>query len=183
MMPNYRIDREWSDQFIPRIKTLVGPLLLQPSSLQIDRTEAADLIILVAKDLRIAARVRRAGYAAQYPWQFTVRSFRESGEKTELSKIIDGWGDWFFYGHHWAGREPDRNGPEIRPWWLIDLHAFRAALIRDRKELLIKTGTMENGDGTSFRWFDIRSFPKNILIETSHKNEWIELWSSRASTA
>jgi hypothetical protein len=57
-MTAYRRDRAWSDAFIPAIKKIVGPYLLEPSSFEIDAQQATDLIVLLARDLRIAARVR-----------------------------------------------------------------------------------------------------------------------------
>ena len=58
-----------------------------------------DLVILKARSMAIGVRVRRPGYAERFPGQFTIRSHRESGAKTELRKIVEGWGDWLFYGH------------------------------------------------------------------------------------
>ncbi len=58
------------------------------------------------------------------PYQITVRSRLPSGAETELSKIVNGKGDWLFYGHANACQTG------IGLWWLIDLRAFRAGLIR-----------------------------------------------------
>ena len=108
--------------------------------------------MLDARDMRVAARVRRPGYADRYPYEFTIRSRLPSGSETELSKIVNGAGDWMFYGHASAcGQGFDR-------WWLIDLRAFRAALIRQGPQGL-RWGNKTNADGTRFTWFDVRSFP------------------------
>lgn len=162
-MNKYYDDRKWSDIMIPQIKTIVGPCLLESASFENDAKQATDLIILNARDKRIAARVRRVGYAEKYPFEFTIRSHRETGSSTELEKIINGFGDWLFYGH------ADCND-QINFWWLINLSAFRAALIRDRNFKQIKFHKKANGDGTHFYAFDLRSFPKNpsILISSSH---------------
>jgi hypothetical protein len=137
-----------SDRYIPRIKSIVGPRLLSVTPDEIDCKQAADLMIFAARDMRIAARVRRPGFAAKYAYQFTIRSLRDSGAETELSKIMAGWGDWFFYGH--AAGHLD----EIPLWWLIDLGEFRSAMI-DPTGLV--HGVTPNGDGTHFAWFDVRS--------------------------
>lgn len=150
---SYQHDRAWSDRYIPQLRTLIGPYLLAPSSLEQDTKEAADLVVLRARDLTIACRVRRPGYAMDFPNQFTIRSKRSSGVTTEFEKIIDGWGDWFFYGHATS------TFPEIKPWWLIDLSSFRSHLIRRTSRTAIKTDELPNGDGTYFRWFQIESFP------------------------
>ena len=116
--------------------------------------EATDLMMLDARDMRVAARVRRPGYSQRYPFQFTIRSAVASGRQTELSKIVNGNGDWMFYGHSNADQS------RLDAWWLIDLRAFRAGLIRNRlNERQIVMGDQRNPDGTRFKWFDVRSFP------------------------
>ena len=147
---SYGEDRQWSDRFIPRIREIVGPHLLVPSSFEEDTERAADLVILRARDMTIACRVRRHGYLARYPGQFTIRCQRDSGAATELEKIVNGWGDWMFYGHSNASEDG------IERWWLLDLAAWRAHMIRDKGT--IKMGKQPNGDGTYFAWFEIGSF-------------------------
>jgi hypothetical protein len=67
---------------------------------------------------------------------------------------VNGKGDWMFYGH----ANPNQTG--IGHWWIIDLKAFRAALIRQANNgSPICMGDQANPDGTCFKWFDIRSFP------------------------
>ena len=68
-----------------------GPLNVAPEPM--DRLQATDLVMLDARDMRIAARVRRPGYFQRYPHQFTIRSSLPSGGETELSKIVNGKGD------------------------------------------------------------------------------------------
>ncbi|WP_306114209.1 MULTISPECIES: hypothetical protein [unclassified Roseovarius] len=152
-MNHYSINRNWSDQFLPQIKRIVGSHLLETSPDPLDWHQATDLLMLDARDMRIAARVRRPGYATQYPHQFTIRSRVASGAETELSKIVNGKGDWLFYGHANAAQTA------IESWYLIDLRAFRAGLIRQGSDGLV-WGNKTNADGTRFTWFDIRSFPE-----------------------
>lgn len=161
-MGAYQSDREWSDRFIPAIRQIVGPRLLVPSPFDVDTKEAADLIVLKAKDMTVAARVRRAGYADRYPYEFTIRSKRDSGAKTELAKLLEGWGDWFLYGHEGGNCALSR-------WWLIDLHEWRERLLRAGF-----TGSWgglaqqkSNGDGTAFFAFDLRKFTPSILVAGS----------------
>lgn len=153
---SYSRDRQWSETFIPAIRQIVGPLLLEAAPIELDVAEATDLIVLRARDMRIAARMRHSGYFTSYGAQFTIRCQRDTGAKTELAKVVDGWGDWLFYGH------ASDDDSSIEHWMLIDLSAFRAALIRsnmnsDSNNKII-TGRVPNGDGTYFAWFDIRSF-------------------------
>jgi hypothetical protein len=162
---SYARDREWSDRYIPAISTIVGPRLLVPAPFEVDAKQATDLIVLRARDMTIAARVRRHGFADRYPYEFTIRSRRDNGTKTELSKIVDGWADWMFYGH--AARE----GDGFDRWFLVDLHALRAAFIRDgmKAESEIKWEEKSNGDGTHFVALDLRSFRPSILVASSHE--------------
>lgn len=166
-MSGYSSDRAWSDVMIPQIKQIVGPFLLQPASFDADARQATDLIVLTARDMRIAARIRRPGYSDKYPFEFTIRAKRDSGVETELSKIVNGWGDWMFYGH------ADKSN-WIERWWLIDLHAFRAGLIRSAMNgAPVKCHDKANGDGTYFKAFDLRSFPAHppIIVGSSHPLE------------
>jgi hypothetical protein len=151
---SYQRDREWSDRFIPHIKKIVGPLLLEEAPVDLDRTQATDLIVFRARDLRIAARIRRPGFFPQFGAEFTLRCARDNGVKTELAKVIEGWGDWFLYGHS------DSAEACVEHWMTVDLSAFRAALIRANMngDTRLVYDTKPNGDGTSFRAFDVRSF-------------------------
>ena len=156
----YEGDRRWSDKYIPQIKQIVGPLLLQEAPFEVDTKEATDLICLSGRNMAIACRLRTPGYAERYPWEFTIRSRRPSGVKTELQKIIDGWCDIGFYGHV----EEDRIGR----WFVFSFDVFRANLIQHKADL--KYELQGNYDGSSqFIGFDIRSFTPDILISSSHE--------------
>lgn len=158
-MSGYSEDRTWSDHFIPEIKRIVGPYLLIESPIEVDQKQAADLITLKARDLTIACRVRRRysptglDYLDKYGDEFTIRLKRDSGAKTEMEKIVDGWGDWMFYA---IARSNDHKDGIAR-WSLIDLVSWRAHMIRRDKR--IRRGESPNGDGTYFAWFDMLSFP------------------------
>ena len=144
---------------------MVGPHLLGETSFEVDATEATDLIVLLARDIRIGCRLRRPGYADAYPYEFTLRSWLRGGAKTELAKITDGWGDWLFYGH--AADEP---GAQLARWFLVDLHAWRAQQIRS-KQRAGHPAMQVNRDGvTAFTAFDLRRFGNEppILVASSH---------------
>ena len=153
-MNNYTEQREWSDRFIPEICALVGPYLLKPASFELDTQEATDLIILTARDMRIAARIRKPGYE----WadsEFTIRYWLPSCVKTELQKVKEGWGDWMFYGH----ANPSGG---IRIWHLLDLHVFRDQM--NHRPDSVKWSEQKNGDGSKFIAFSISSFPSSMVV-------------------
>lgn len=170
-MNGFRKDYDWQFAYLEAAKRIIGPLLLEPSPFELDAKEATDMLVLTARDMRIACRIRRARYANQYPWEFTFRSRRDTGAETELSKVIKGFGDWFFYG--FAAHD---ELPSLARWALINLHHWRAHMINDGiaravgQSNLIRQGQKPNGDGTYFQWFDIRSFPADppILVASSH---------------
>ncbi|ABL68506.1 hypothetical protein [Paracoccus denitrificans] len=73
--------------------------------------------------------------------------------------MVNGEGDWLFYGH------ANTAGTGFDLWWLLDLRAFRAGLIRHAPNgYPISSGDRMNMDGTCFKRFDIRSFPKELPL-------------------
>lgn len=166
----YREDRAWSDKYIPTIKKIVAPHLLVEAPAFVDMKHATDLIVMKAKGIMLACRIRRPGYAEKYPYQFTLRVHRDNGVETEFVKIASGWADWMFYGHAISA---DSTG--ISPWYLIDLNIFRRQLITEesrrmvRRERGMSYGHESNHDGTHFVWFDLRYFAPSpcVLIASS----------------
>ena len=61
-MNAYLTNRNWSDRFLPEIKRLVGKHLLEIAPDPFGHFQATDLMMLEARDMRIAARIRRPGY-------------------------------------------------------------------------------------------------------------------------
>ena len=162
---SYAVDRPWSDRHLSTVRTLVGPHLLINAPLERDKREATDLIVLLARNMTIAVRLRRrsAGYWRTFGDQFTIRCERDSGTMTELAKIVNGWGNWLFYGH-----ANDLFG--VYPWMLVNLNSLRALFIR-KPDLLhrpdgIRSGRKSNGDGTHFMWFATSQLPADVIIAT-----------------
>lgn len=155
----YKEDRKWSDKHLPRVRQIVGPKLLVDSPKKIDCEEAGDLVIQ-GRELRIGVRIRRHEHLDDYGHQFTIRAHRDNNYDTEIDKLIDGKGDLFFYGFSSKSGPPD-----LEKWILIDLDAFRAQLLRNKGRKKISTGFVPNGDGTGFRWFNIRSLEKGVIID------------------
>ena len=106
--------------------------------------------------------VRTPGYVqrADYANEFTIRARRDSGAKTELAKVLEGWGDYLFYGH-------GDGAAGFTAWMLGDLRVFR--LWFNRRVVLMPAGDMpgkpfQNGDGTHFRSFKIDELPEGFVI-------------------
>jgi hypothetical protein len=157
----HKDNRAWSDRFIPAIKRRVGPILLTESTFNVDTRQATDLVVIKAQGVMIASRMRRYGYADRYPYEFTVRSRLGSGRETELSKMLNGYADWMFYGH------ANQDETDIGLWMLIDLNVWRGELLRrgyQQNGWSDLAKQKDCGDGTVFFAFDIRKFPEKMLI-------------------
>ena len=158
----YEEDKRQSDLYVPEIKSILGRYLVGVATTEQDQHEATDLIVLKVRQLRVACRVRNEKYLAKYGKQFTIRSERLlSGNKTELEKIKEGWGDWFFYGF----------GDKVRllQWFIGDLRIFRQWLSTPFGKPLAKK---RNHDFTSdFQAFELEKMPAEFLIGAS----WWEL--------
>ena len=112
-------DKRWSDKFIPQIKSILGGYLIGEASQEEDTLRNTDLVVLQMEAKRIGCRVRRHQFAEDYSDEFTIRAGRPSGNETELSKVVSGWGDYFFYGF------ADTSESRLAAWLLGDLYVFR----------------------------------------------------------
>lgn len=148
---------KWSARFIPQIRAIVGQYLLVQAPLEIDRTEATDLMLFTAADMRIAARVRRARYAVSFPHDFTLSASTRNGSPSEYDKIAEGFADWMFYGF----AETDNGRPVFAGWYLIDLHKWRAAFVRGVAGKSVRRTNPH--DKREFIAYDVRTFP-DLLI-------------------
>lgn len=143
-------ERDWaySDGFLPHAKRIIGEQLMVAAPMEIDTKEASDLIYLVSGRGDVAFRVRRPQYMQKFPFDITFRAQRAGFDETELDKLFDGHARWMLYGF---GSE---DGQTLARWYLLDLNAWRAAMLRG----VVKRdrNITNNGDGTGFIYFDVR---------------------------
>src|SRR5205807_5254643 len=110
LMRFYHDDHDWEIKQAPTVQLVIQSLLVRPATFRIDTKQATDFIVVRVEGgerngqpvSAIASRVRRPGFFYDrrgYGLQFTIRSWRNNGAETELSKIDKGFGDWLFYGH------------------------------------------------------------------------------------
>lgn len=159
-------NKKWADRFIPEIKQILGAHLIGQASVEEDRLHATDLIMLNMKPHRIACRIRRSEYLAKYGGEFTIRSKVESGNSTELAKIVEGgWADYLFYGF---ADEPEL---KLDSWFLGDLNLFRLWFVRQCVSTFRAPGeTRTNADGlSSFRIFKISDLPEGFVVYRKEK--------------
>lgn len=145
MSTDWKTDKRWSDKFLTDIKRILGECLITEPPICEDSEHNTDLIVLKFDSVRIACRVRKHKYAEKYGDEFTIRKSRPNGHKSELTKIIEGWGDYLFYGFS------DELETCIDKWKLIDLKAVRLFINRS---LVTLKGSLpglskDNHDGSS----------------------------------
>jgi hypothetical protein len=142
-MNEWKTDKERTDKFLPQIKRILGEQLIQEAPVEEDRDRNTDLVVLRLNAIRIGCRIRKSEYHKKYPGEITIRAWRPSSNKTELQKIIEGWGDYFFYGFE------DCCGNYVEHWVLGNLNAFRAFHSRCLAERNYKWRMLGNSDKSS----------------------------------
>lgn len=166
-MTGWERDKAWSDRFLPEIKALLGIYLIGEPPVEEDQQRNTDLVVLKLDAIRVACRIRTHEYW-KFNREFTIRMSRPAGTRTELSKIIEGWGGYLFYGFS------DEGGQRIRAWRLIDLNAFRLWF---SKQLVINHGSLpglarNNADGSSnFLAFCVDEMPPEIVVASGGFDE------------
>lgn len=159
-MSDWVSDYQWARPFDRQVKMAIGPYVIGNACAEDDQDRATDMI-LVTDRVRIACRLRRWSQHvfSRYGEQFTVRSSRESGTRTELAKILEGWGDLFFYG--WADPQTRR----LREWSLIDLAGFRTFHAESKASgKCIVADAVDNGDGTRFVAYWLTMLPPGCIV-------------------
>lgn len=162
---NWKTDKKWSDKYLPEIKRILGEHLISEPPITEDQERNTDLMVLGLGAIRIGCRVREARYLNQYGGEYTIRSERPNGTKTELSKIIEGWGDYFFYG--FGGDQ------YLVKWVLCDLRVFRLWFTR---QCLLKGNIpgipQKNKDGSSnFYCYKLAEMPSDFVIAKSFEKK------------
>lgn len=161
--------RRKSDAFLPAIRRIIADHVIVDATEAQDHFEATDMVVLHTAAGRYAIRTRSAGSDKQYAFDFTIRSWHRTVQKTEIHKILEGWGDRFFYGHQ------GHDGVSIVKWWLIDLHSFRDQMNRSGGRCgHISGGVFErlNTDReTKLRVFNLQYFEPSIIVAGSHIDE------------
>lgn len=154
----FETDKKWADKFNKQVKSIVGPLLLEESDFRTDTEKVGDFTLVSRAGTTIACRIRKHSYLSRFKNEFTIRSHRDSGARTEMAKIVDeGFGTWFFYGFC------DEKEENILCARILDFHRFRGRLIRVRNKDLWTA--KDNGDGTRFLSFKIEDFPNIVVHE------------------
>ena len=117
-------------------------------------------MVLTLGAVRVGCRVRKPQYIIKYWDEFTIRSARTRGVKTELAKIMEGWGDYFFYGFS------DEDESALASWVLGDLKVFRLWFHRQVVSTKVVPGIEipNHDDSSSFRAFCLSDMPSDFVV-------------------
>jgi len=161
----WKVQKKWSDRFLPEIKQILLEHLAKIARIDIapfeeDAERNTDLIVLRLDGIRIACRVRKFVYFADYGGEFTIRSRTASGNKTELDKIKEGWGDYLFYG--WA----DQTETKLYGWTLGSLEALRLHMDECFEKNTCPWASQRDNwyDGTAFVAFRYEDVPDYLVV-------------------
>ena len=144
----------WQAGYIGQVVRLIAPYLITVSRPEVDKNENGDLELAFPRNGTVSVRLRTEKYA-KYAGEVTFRSQSRYGGKTEITKIIEGHGDYFFYGHV-------SHGEVIWYWHLLDLNEVRARFARNNS--ILRRPQKPNGDGTYFIPFNVQAdFPNAVI--------------------
>jgi hypothetical protein len=168
MSADWRADKAQTDRVLPAVKRILGEHLISAAPFAEDAERNTDLIVLRLEAVRIGVRIRSARYFDRpaYRTQFTIRAGRPSGVKTELTKIVEGWGDYFFYGF------ANPTYTDLLGYTLGDLRVFRLWFNQQLARLAPGAYPGErhpNKDGSSFFYaYNIADLPAAFVIARAY---------------
>lgn len=168
-MAEWKEDKRWSDRFLPEIKSILGQHLIVESPPEDDSQRNTDLMVLRLNAVRIACRIRKPSYIKnkRYANEFTIRAWRPSHNKTELAKILEGFGDYLFYGFS------DDKQVRLSKWMLGDLSAFRVFFESHKTERKPPWQVCGNSDRSStFMAFDPLLIPQFVVASFDIRQIW-----------
>lgn len=148
--------KELNDRYLLQVrKILVSKAYIftrfREATLKEDQEQGFDAV-LSFPDVKIPIRIRKNSYLRFM--DFTVRSRSKFGMKTEIHKLKEGFGDFYFYA--WS----DESEKNISTYMILDLNVFRQTLIDKPTKI-----DVPNGDGTCFNVYSREELLKNRVIK------------------
>lgn len=146
---------------MPEVQEILGRNFIGIANEEEDQQHNTDLIVLRMDGLRFGCRIRKHAYYKTFPNDFTIRFSLPSGGKTEYEKILEGWGDYLFYGF---ANEAETS---LHLWRIIDFERFRAFVTWYKSNNNDKIPGMEqkNSDQSStFRAFNVKEKYMKSLV-------------------
>lgn len=162
-MPN-AIDANlaFEKEVMPQVKELLRKhashiIRVETATEEQDTKQATDLVLRVDSGM-IGVRVRRLETMKDDTWRdLTIRTRSSGGGRTEVDKLTEGWGDWYFYG--WT------RGKRIAEYMLLDIHKIRSSGLL---AALDQKRAIPNGDDTFFKTIGLQDLIKNgcVVVHT-----------------
>lgn len=169
-------DNGWQAKYETAIHAIIAgilgrhpEILLARATSFADRRQATDAVSVA---IPIGIRLRRPEYFPRFADEFTLRSKRDTGAETEVSKVRAGHGKYCWYG--FAAFSEPRWGDQrdITAWHFLSLDEWRQ---RDSAGLLIPAvKDKPNGDGTYFNSYSVAQNP-TLVIE---RQRWQEPYAT-----
>jgi hypothetical protein len=153
----YETDKKWEEAYHPQVLGILNQLIPHLAVISIasdeeDKKSATDFKVVLMGGT-IAVRLRR--HTCKFR-DLTIRSRRDSGRKTELAKIKEGYAYRYFYG--WLNRNN-----VLSEWILVDLDK-----VREKGLLDIPRKEHPNYDGTYFIDIKIKELSDAGCLIASH---------------
>lgn len=161
-MANWKADKAKADLFLPAIRVELHRALadliagsIEVAPVERDRKENTDLVLHV-KEMTFAVRIRDAKrYLEKYRNEVTFRYGRQE-QKTEWAKMLEGWGDYFFYAFG------DAETHSLVAGRLLRLEPLRQA-VKDGA-LRLPRVRWNFDQSSSFIAFPVASFPHGVVV-------------------
>lgn len=153
--------RAWSDGLLTAVRHAISDVLIVPAPAVEDQQHCTDLVVLSTRSGRLACRVRHHEYLGvkNYRNEFTIRTHSRFGQ-TELRKILDGWGDFVFYGF------ADEAGTGLATYFLGDLDVLRKwrTEMFDQGQPYPWRSENNGGGNTGFNAYTIDDLPPEFVV-------------------
>lgn len=162
MDERWQEDQAFANKFIADCQQLLGLACIQVADMDEDRHHNTDLMFEVGYK-RFPVRIRRGQQRLAFNRrnEVTFRYSRPSGVETELSKLLNGWGDCCLYG--WGDEAQGR----VVAYTLLDLHKMRGWLCQHALANHALPGRIQHDrDGSSsFIAFCLDCMPADIILK------------------
>lgn len=161
-----QINIDWQRRYLPQVKRILKDnaaefISVEEASDDEDKHHATDFNIIIVGGV-VAVRIRRSDCRYR---DWTIRSRILQG-KTELAKLLDGYGDWYLYC--WTNKNA-----VIKEWILIDLERVRSSNLLN---IITKKPDIPNGDGTYFKSVSIGELNINDCLLVLNIKEYQPQW-------
>lgn len=170
---SYTTQRQWSDRLLPQVKQILSNnanmlLEIRYGTMNEDTKQATDLRVLIAQGGTIAVRTRTPDCLYR---DLTIRAKSRYNSETEIHKLRQGWGKWYFYG--WTNQDDI-----IEEWIVVDLDLMRfSGILKEDRRLI------PNGDDTGFFSYSLSEIFPFIVANVLSKNTRMKAFDKTGETA